>query len=190
MDLCGFGGVGGDTSRPLAPRDEDGVGPCASLCGTPTSEMSNARLVGPDPAPNHSDWPARAVCAPRWVCRSEGVAGALSFKCLGKRAVPGPLSLTGPSQRSGWEDHSRHLGVGGNYTAFGPRTTRASAYADGLLPPVNGGWFDKAANHASTWVCKVLGARKHGHAVGTCWVKQVNWHSTLPVVDQVTASSG
>ena len=97
---------------------------CLSLCGTPTSEMSNAGLVGPDPAPNHSDWPTRAVCAPRWFCRSEGVAGALSFKCLEKRAVPGPLSLTGPSQRSGWEDHSRHIGLGEKYTAFGQTTTR------------------------------------------------------------------
>lgn len=90
---------------PLAPRDglqgrRRAMG--LSLCGTPTFEMSNARLVGPDPVPNHSDWSARAVCAPRWFCRSEGVAGALSLS-LWEKGCPETLVLdqTVPAKRVG-----------------------------------------------------------------------------------------
>jgi hypothetical protein len=107
MALCGLECVGGDTSRPLALSRtgvKDGVGPCASpICGAPTSEMSNARLVGPAPAPNDSDWPARAVCAPRCFCRSEGVVGAWLFKYLGRGPSRNPCPGTRALQRSGWK---------------------------------------------------------------------------------------
>ena len=193
MALCGFGSVGGDTSRPLAPRDEDGVGPmCLSLCGTPTSEMSNAGLVGPDPAPNHSDWPTRAVCAPRWFCRSEGVAGALSFKCLEKRAVPGPLSLTGPSQRSGWEITRGISGSGKSTPPSDRRRHGIFANTDGHLS------FCERGAGSRTIPCKpcfYVGRQSSGGSetpacTGNMWVKQVNWHPALPMVDQVAASFG
>lgn len=165
---------------------------CLSLCGTPTSEMSNAGLVGPDPAPNHSDWPTRAVCAPRWFCRSEGVAGALSFKCLEKRAVPGPLSLTGPSQRSGWEITRGISGSGKSTPPSDRRRHGIFANTDGHLS------FCERGAGSRTIPCKpcfYVGRQSSGGSetpacTGNMWVKQVNWHPALPMVDQVAASFG
>lgn len=102
MALCGLGSAGGDTCRPLAPRDGLRTlcrAMCLSLCGTHTFEMSNACLVGPSPVPNHSDWPARAVCAPRWFCRSGRVAGALSFRYMGMGLSPTPVPCPGSLPR-------------------------------------------------------------------------------------------
>jgi hypothetical protein len=100
MALCGFESVGGGTSKPPlllgTGLNKDGVGPCpSSLCGTPTFEMSNARLVGPEPVSNHSDWPTRAVCRATMVLSiSRRRCWCIAVQVSGKRAVPAPLSLT------------------------------------------------------------------------------------------------
>jgi hypothetical protein len=139
MALCGFGSVGGDTSETpcssgRASRTASGPWGSLSLCSTPTFEMSNARLVGPDPVPNHSDWPARAVCAPRWFCRSEGVAGALPLS-LWEKGCPGTpvLDLTVPAKRVGrrWLTTRGIPGSGGCTTPPLARTTRPpTSYVD------------------------------------------------------------
>lgn len=147
--LCGFGSMGGDTSKPLAPRD--GLqGRCRTMCltlyGTPTFEMSNARLVGPDPVPNRSDWPARAVCAPREALSIRRRCWCIVVQVLGKKGCPGtPVpDWSVPEKRVGMNATRGISGLGGETTPPLAGPVRPSIAARmGAFPLPRGGFFDK-----------------------------------------------